>query len=65
MTYSLYHSDESVENMGHNLRLSGDFRINETWKAYGNYSFYSYKRDGTSVDDYNARAFSLGVDARF
>jgi hypothetical protein len=65
VTYSLYHSDESVENIGHNLRLSGDFRINDTWKAYGHYGFYSYDRDGTSVDNYNAHAISLGVDARF
>ena len=65
VTYSLYHSDESVENVGHNLRLAGDFRFNDTWKVYGHYGFYSYDRDGTSVDDYNAHAISLGVDARF
>ena len=51
--------------MGHTVRLSGDYRLDDTWRFYGNYGFYLYRRDGTAIDDYDAHVVSLGVNARF
>lgn len=65
VSYSLFNSDNSVDNIGHTARLSGDYRLDDTWRFYGNYGFYAYRRDGTSVDDYDAHVISLGVNAKF
>ena len=65
LSYSLFNSNKSVDNMGHTVRLSGDYRLDDTWRFYGNYGFYLYRRDGTAIDDYDAHVVSLGVNARF
>ena len=64
-SYSLFISDDSVDNVGHTARLGGDYRIDDTWRVYGHYGFYLYRRDGTSVDDYDAHVISLGMNALF
>ena len=65
LSYSLFNSNKSVDNMGHTVRLSGDYRLDDTWRFYGSYGFYLYRRDGTAIDDYDAHVVSLGVNARF
>ncbi|MBW2726372.1 MAG: hypothetical protein JRE71_18490, partial [Deltaproteobacteria bacterium] len=64
-SYSLFNSGDSVDNTGHSARLAGDFRLDDTWRVHGQYGFYSYRRDGTGVDDYDAHVISLGVNASF
>jgi len=63
--YSLFNSGDSVDNTGHSARLSGDFRLDDTWRVYGQYGFYSYRNDDFDDDDYDAHIISLGVNARF
>jgi hypothetical protein len=64
-SYSLFNNNKSVDNMGHSARLNGDYRLSDTWRLYGNYRFYLYRRDGTGIDDYDAHVISLGVNAQF
>ena len=64
-SYSLFNSGDSVDNTGHSARLAGDFRLDDTWRVHGQYGFYSYRRDGTGADDYDAHVISLGVNASF
>ena len=64
-SYSVFASEDSVDNQGHHVRLGGDWRFDDTWRFYGNYGFYLYRRDGTGIDDYDAHVVSAGVRATF
>jgi hypothetical protein len=64
-SYTLYHNDDDVENVGHNAALTGDFKINENWQLNGGYRYLKYNLQGTGVDDYHANIVTLGITGRF
>ncbi len=64
-SYTLYVNDDSVENVGHNAALTGDFRINDNWKINGGYRYIKYNLSGSGLDDYDANIVSLGVTGTF
>jgi long-subunit fatty acid transport protein len=61
----LYYNDDSVENLGHNTSLTGNYDINENWEVHGGYRYLGYDLDGSSLDDYDASIITLGVTGRF